>query len=132
MIGKGKPQTGLTRSKLEEMVRAAGMAPEIKMEVPEGKVYVADGFAAQPGLTHWRLYRGQPALFDKEFPMGAYCTMWWLADNEDNVRGGTPLFFDALHDVEKGWDAETKKRARLNTAVAEAKGFLKAWDRVNG
>lgn len=115
----------MNRQKLESICRRAGMGPGVKEQVRDGIIYVADGFFPKPDIQ-LRRFGAKPG----EFPFGAWCAMWWFADNEDKVVCGQPLLFDAMHDKEKGWPPGTKKRARINKAIAEAKGFLATRERV--
>lgn len=115
----------MNAQELEAICRKAGMAPEEKEQVREGIIYIADGFFPLPHIQ-LRRFGGEPG----EFPFGAWCTMWWFADNEEKVVCGQPLIFDAMHDKEKEWLPETKKRARVTKAMLEAKGFLATREKV--
>jgi hypothetical protein len=57
-----------------------------------------------------------------EFSFGAYCTIWWLAKGEEYFEVGAPMLYEAFHDSE--YDLPTKRLARINSALQEAKTFI--------
>lgn len=111
---------------IERCCRAAGLTPEKRSVVEGYDLFVADGFVpanlCQPYF--WRF-----GITTTDFPMGMFATIYWLAQGEDKVEMGQPLFFEAFHNPELG-DAATRKTARLNTAAKEAAGFLKRRKKV--
>ena len=109
----------MNKEKLELMCVAAGMTPQWRGPSTDGELFISDGFSARPGDTF-----GKFGATNEEFPFGAYLTLWSFADGEDRIKGGGALLFDAFHDP--GWDAETKKRARVNKARQEGETFMAA------
>jgi len=117
----------MNKERLENWVRRVGMKPALKKTFRGGEIFVADGKADNRTKASL-LKRG--AINLGEFPDGFYMTTWFYATGEDVVQCGPLLFFDVNHDKEQGWDDETKRRARINTAVAEARGFIESVERV--
>lgn len=108
----------MDKSNIERMCRDAGLTPE-KREPFEGMdIFVADGFVAQPHVTFRRF-----GIESGEFPFGCFATLWWTAYGEQKFDVGRPIFFNAFHDPQ--YDKETKKRARVNTAVNDARDFIR-------
>lgn len=112
----------MTKDKLEQMCRMAGMAPAVRECARGAEIFVADGYAAD--AETFRKFGGNKT----EFPFGAYMTLWSVANGEDRIIGGGSLLFDAFHDP--SFDVGTKKIARVNTALKEARGFLQMRERV--
>lgn len=96
------------------------MVPVSRERVHGVEVFIADGFAAHPGIT-FRKFGVNPA----DFPGGCYATLWWCSRKEDALDVGQPMFFELLHDP--GLTGAGKKQARINTAIAEATKFITAW-----
>ena len=109
----------LNRSVVEKMMDAAGLVPEGKLEYRDREIYIADGFAAHPENT-FRRFGCEPG----EFPFGCYCVMWFIAKGEDFFELGRPMLFDAMHDKDKKWSLPDKRRARINSAIKEAKAHV--------
>ena len=105
------------KSKIETMCRAAGMVPAKRARVDGAEVFVADGFSAPPHFAYRRFGIGP-----EQFPFGMFATLWWASKGDEKLDTGQPLFFDAFHDPQ--YSPEGKKRARINTAMKEAKSFL--------
>lgn len=104
----------MNHRKAETIFRKLGVSPEKKVTTRDGEIYVAEGYVAEAS---------------KDFPFGFYRTIYIVARGEDMLDYGPELLFDALHDGDKGWDMNTRKTARINTAINEAKAFLKARSR---
>lgn len=100
------------------MIANAGMKPEKKETIGDYEVYIADGYSARPHITYQRF-----GVEDGEFPWGAYCTIWFIARDENFFEVGAPAIYEAFHDPQ--YDHPTKKQARINTAMREASGFIK-------
>lgn len=98
------------------MFRQAGLVPELRQLIGDQEVFIGDGFSAPPHRFFDRF-----GVKADEFPFGCYVTFWWLAKDE-KLDTGHPLFFDAFHNPE--YDTATKKKARINTALKDAQGFL--------
>lgn len=111
---------------IERCCRAAGLVPEKRTVVDQRDLFIADGFvpADKTADYFWRF-----GITPKDFPMGMWATIWWLAEGEDKVDMGQPLFFEAFHNPELG-GAATRKMARINTAVRECKGFVEQRKKV--
>lgn len=107
----------MKKDRVEKMTRAAGLVPAGKKSFRQGEIFVADGFHLTPQKT----FHG---LDPKDFPLGAYATMWWFTRGEDEFMYGPVIFFEFNHDQDQGWDHDTKKKARVNKAFEEAEGFL--------
>jgi hypothetical protein len=100
----------------EKACRAAGIHPVRKEAVKDRNVLIADGFSAVPHVAFRRF-----GVEQGEFTFGAYCTIW-LIEKDDEIEVGVPLIFDAFHNPEISHDM--RQRARINTAMKEAAGFL--------
>lgn len=116
----------MSKEVIERCCRNAGLSPEKRSVIDGYDLFVADGFvpADKCHPYFWRF-----GITETDFPMGMWATIYWLAQGEDKVEMGQPLFFEAFHNPELG-DAATRKKARLNTAAKEAKGFLQRRKRV--
>jgi len=101
---------------METILRKAGMAPEHRQSYGKYDIFIADGFSSPPH-QYYKKFGVEP----DEFPFGCYVTFWWVSKDEE-LDTGQPLFFDAFHD--KSLSKESKKGARINSALAEAEGFL--------
>lgn len=107
------------KNKIETMCRNAGMAPAKRATIDGAEVFIADGFSAPP---HW-IYR-HFGIGPTQFPFGMFATLWWASKGDEKLDTGQPLFFDAFHDPQ--YSAADKKRARVNTAIKEAREFLRS------
>lgn len=96
----------------------AQMQPAHKERVGEYEVYVGDGYSFVPHVTYKR-FGAEP----EDFPCGAFCTIWFVARNEDCFEVGAPALYRTDHNPEL--DANSKKRARINRAVKDASDFIK-------
>lgn len=105
------------KASVERICRNAGMIPAKRSRIDGVEVFIADGFAAQPFLT-FKKFGVEP----NEFPYGCFATLWWISKGDEKLDTGQPLFFDAFHDPQLS--AESKKLARINSALQEAKSFL--------
>jgi hypothetical protein len=114
----------MNKDVLERCCLAAGLVPERRERIRDHDVFVADGFAARPDVTFKRF-----GVTKGEFPFGAYATIWWTAKGEDKIDVGCPLLFEAFHDPQLAWNM--KQKARINTALLEAHGFLKRRERAH-
>lgn len=119
-----RPANTLTKSKVEEMCRRAGLKPERRVNVRGTEVFVCDGFSAQPHITFKRF-----GVDPGEFSFGAYCTIWWIEGREGEFSVGMPMIFDAFHDG--NYDTATKKIARVNSAIKDATRFIENRKKVN-
>lgn len=108
----------MDKDRIERICRTAGMRPEKRVPFKSYEIFVADGFSLPPHRNFQRF--GVEPL---DFPSGMYATLWWVSKHEDKLDTGQPIFFDAFHNPE--YSTETKKQARINTALREAEGFLK-------
>lgn len=114
----------LKKEIIESACRAAGLLP-VRREVIRGTaVCIADGFSATPHIQFRRFGADDPA----EFPFGAYLTIFWLEKSADDFEIGVPMLFAAFHNPE--YDKETKKLARINTAINAANDFMKRRARI--
>lgn len=105
----------MDKHKIERICRQAGMRPETRANIDGAECFIADGFSMMPHNAYRRF-----GVESTDFPNGMYVTLWWLSRGEDKLDIGQPLFFDVFHDG----NLEGKKRARINTALKEAKTFL--------
>lgn len=115
----------MDKHKIEDICRRSGMVPVSRTRVLGAEVFIADGFAALPGIT-FKKFGVDPG----DFPGGCYATLWWCSRKEDQLDIGQPLFFALLHNPEL--TSEGKKQARINSAIAEAKKMLTALKRRSG
>lgn len=105
----------LKKADMERICRQAAMKPVHRATLEDGReVFIADGFSLPPHYMH-RHFGVEP----KDFPHGAYATMWWATKGEEDLAIGAPLYFDIGHDP--SIPRESKQRARINAAVEHAK-----------
>lgn len=107
----------MDKDKLERIVREAGMRPERRDSYRDHDIFISDGFSQSPHQAYRRF-----GIEPDEFPRGMYVTLWWISKRVEELDFGQPLFFDALHNMEL--DIVTRKHARINRALAEARGFI--------
>lgn len=108
---------GVMKDRIEEACRKAGMRPEVRETYREHDIFVAEGYSVMPEITYARFGAGVG-----EFPDGCFCAIWWLATGEDKFDVGCPIFFHADHDSE--YDYATRRQARINTALRDARHHL--------
>jgi len=106
------------------MCAAARMQPVKKLNFRNREIFIADGFSSIPHITFKRF--GVDPL---DFPNGAFCTIWFVAKNENFFEVGAPLLFDKFHDpvISHG----NKQRARVNKALSEAQTFMLRREKVH-
>ena len=121
-----------TKDAVEQEIRRMGLEPAERYESKLGHVFIADGFR----------YDCYPAwascgIGPNDFPMGAHCTFWFTATDDEHVDAAVPMFIDPMHTCETsggiiagGYDKATMRQARINKALVEATAFLKALDQV--
>lgn|SRR5262245_56967952 len=107
----------LTKNDIERIVRAGNLEPVKRGNIEGAEVFIADGTSMPPHMAYRRFGIGP-----EQFPGGMYVTMWWLARGEDKLDIGSFLFFELLHDP--CFTSAGKKRARINSAMKDAKEFL--------
>lgn len=107
----------MNKDKFEQIIRDAGLRPEVRQPLRDLEVYVADGFSLMPHNA-WRRF----GVEADEFPSGMYVTLWMLSKREGQLGGGRPMFFDTFHNPEL--DAPSKKQARIAAAIADADKHL--------
>jgi hypothetical protein len=105
-----------TKAGVEKMLADAGAQPADRKTFMGTDVLLSDGFVQDADRM-----RRFGASRD-EFPLGCFCTIWWIARGE-NIEIGRPLIFDALHDPQ--YDIKSRKTARINRAFEDAKDFIK-------
>lgn len=108
---------------IENACRKAGLTPATREKRGDYDIFIADGFSEKPYPTFKRF-----GVEKHEFPNGAFCTIWFVAKGEDKFDVGQPLLFEPDHDPQ--YDKNTKRTARINTAKAEAHGFLNTRKKV--
>jgi len=108
---------------IEKACRKAGLQPARRENRNGYDIFIADGFSDKPFPTFKRF-----GVEKTDFPLGAYCTIWFVAKGEDQFDVGQPLLFERNHDPQ--YDTKTKRKARINTARREAYGFLETRKRV--
>ena len=107
----------LSKQDIERMCRNGCMEPVKRGKFQGAEIFIADGMSAPPHLAHRRFGIGP-----EQFPGGMYVTMWWLARGEDKLDVGSFLYFELLHDPMLSKSG--KQRARINSAMQDAKAFL--------
>jgi hypothetical protein len=114
----------MDREVIARACRNAGLSEELRKVVMGYDVFIADGFSSKPAETFWRF-----GITPTDFPSGCYATFYWIARGEDHVELGVPMFFEPFHNPELA-NNETRKKARINTALREAESFLKKRQKV--
>lgn len=110
----------MDKSKIERICGQAGMRAETREHYHDHDIFIADGLSMKPHAAYRKF--GLSATDD---PM--YVTLWWVSRKEDQLDTGQPLFFKLDHNKE--YDILTAKRARINRALLEARGFIDRRDR---
>lgn len=101
-----------TVRELEEFCRVKGMRLRDRVSDKNGEIYIA----------HTDLELDN----NREFPWGYYQVAYFLVNKKSKGKffGGRWMDFDAMHDSDKGWTPETKRIARENVAIEEARKVL--------
>lgn len=105
------------KHRIERICRSAGMLPVKRGNIMGAEVFIADGFSSPPHFNYRRF-----GVDPTDFPFGMFATLWWISKGDENLDTGQPMFFDAFHNPE--YAKADKQRARINTAMQEAKTFL--------
>lgn len=97
-------------NKLEKHHRHYDMRPLKSFEYKGFKVAIAEGGPK---------FEFTNEVTQKDCPNGYYDVIFTVLQNEKALFE-IPVYFDALHDVDRGWDHSTRQRARLNHAEQSA------------
>lgn len=111
----------LTKASVEKMLANAGAAPADRRRFMGTDVLLSDGFVSD--AEKLRRFGASKT----EFPLGCFCTMWWIAEGE-RIEIGRPLLFDWMHDPQ--YDDASRKKARINRAFDDAKRFIEQRKKV--
>lgn len=114
----------MDKNRLERICREANMAPEHREHFRDYDIFIADGFSIAPHQAHRRF-----GIEPDAFPNGMYATLWWVGRRNEKLDIGQALYFDYRHNPEL--DLTSKKQARINRAVREAKDFIRARARAS-
>lgn len=107
----------ITKDTIEAMCREAKARPEKRLKVRDYDLLISDGFSLPPHVAYRRF-----GVDAEDYKFGCYVTLWWLMKGEDRMFGGGCAVFDAFHDPHLSLD--TRKTARVNTAVQKARDFV--------
>lgn len=107
----------MNKEKLERIFRETGAKPVGRYQAGNYNVFIGDGFSMIPHRPYTKF-----GIDPMDFPNGMYVTWWWIGKDE-KLDIGQPMFFDAFHDM--GYSQNEKQRARVNTALKEARDFLR-------
>lgn len=99
---------------MERICRSVGMRPAKRLKVHGVDVYIADGFSPIPHITFQKFGKSDP----KEFPEGAYVTLFMTEGLPRGRNMAAPLFFDAALIASKN------ENARVNATVKEAEKYI--------
>jgi len=101
-----------TTKELEEFCRIKGLRLQDRISHPGGEIYIAETDLEMDNR--------------REFPWGYYQVGYFLVNklSKGKFLGGRWMDFDAMHDSDKGWTQETKRKARINVAKEEAAKVL--------
>lgn len=113
----------LNRDTVEKMMVGAQMQPAHKEKVGDYEVFVGDGYSFTPEATYKR-FGAEPG----DFNGGAFCTVWFVARDETFFEVGSPALYRTDHNPEL--DTSSKRRARINRAMKDAKEFIDRRKRV--
>lgn len=100
-----------TKLQLEEFVREHGLRAYGKVEYRGKEIYLAETELEKA---------------TEQYPWGYYQTSWFVNKDDDKLDIGSWVEFEAMHDMDEGWTQETKRQARLQTAVKNAQGYIDA------
>jgi hypothetical protein len=109
----------VNKDKIETIFRSVGLMPEERLKVGNFDVFLGDGFVSPSDF--WKFRKFPNFLSEDEFSLGAYVTLWWVGKDE-NCKDGGLLACEPFH--ERGYDLETKKKARLQAALKQAEGRI--------
>ncbi len=113
----------LNRDTVERMMVGAQMRPVHKEKVGDYEVFVGDGFSFNPAVTYQK-FGAEPGDFDA----GAFCTIWFVARDENFFEVGVPALYATNHDP--SLDASSKEIARVNRAMKDAAKFIQDRKRI--
>ena len=111
---KRKP---LTKRDMERICRDGGQKPVRRETIAGHEVFIADGFSLPP---HYKIRHF--GVGPMAHPHGCYTTMWFCAKGEELLGNGGFLICDAFHDP--SLSKESKQRARINSALGEARQYF--------
>lgn len=114
----------MNKDKIETLCRQANMLPVHREHFRNHDIFIADGFSLPPHAAHRRF-----GVDQEEFPYGMYATLWWVGRENEKLDVGQALFFSHNHNSEI--DLASKKKARINTAVREARTFINAREKAS-
>lgn len=112
------------KDRLEKICREANMAPQHREHWQNYDIFVADGFSQPPHDAHRRF-----GIESYEYPNGVYATMWWVGRENEKLDIGQTLYFGHSHNPEL--DLASKRQARINAAVSQAREFIKTRERAS-
>ena len=108
----GKTHPSMSRKQLDEFVRNRGLRPYAVTKYKD-----RDIFLAETDLEHDNIV---------DYPFGYYQTAWFIAkeNNEEEIDIGRWIEFDSMHNPEMNWSQETKRIARIETTIEDAKSWI--------
>ena len=108
---------GTTKEQILDLSKRANMREAGKETYKGYEIYVAEGYSDHPHVEYRRFF-----IDEKDFPYGAYMSMWWVAEDEDHFDVGRPMFFASDHDPQM--PVSQRPKARTNAALNDAKSFI--------
>lgn len=106
---------------MELASRKAGLEPAMRGKYGDYQIFIADGYCDNPKI---KLQKFGP---DEKYYDGAFCTLWFIANEDDVVMFGAAMFEEALANLQ--YDRETRKEMRLERAMEDAAAAL---DKMEG
>ena len=103
-----------TRNELDMFVREHGLIPYGVTEHRGMDIFIAESDLVKDKV---------PAA---EIPLGYWQVAWFVTkpDSHEDMDIGRGIDFDAMHDLDKGWTAEAKREARIQTAIKDAESWI--------
>ena len=107
-----------SRSKLDEFVREQGLHPYGVVSYKGRDIFLAETELEMDDPLH--------------HPLGYWQAAWFVTapDSMEKMDGGSWGEYDAFHDMDKSWTAETKRQARLNDMLEKAKEWIDRSEKV--
>ena len=107
-----------TRDEIDRFVREYGLRPSGVVSYKGRDIFIAET----------DLETDRP----KEYPWGYYQVTWFVTSPKsmEKLDIGSWAEYEAMHDKEAGWTPETKRRARINDVINQARHFINSSEEV--
>lgn len=105
------------KEKVEDIIRRTGAEVMYRESLPDGEVMITDAYSPYPHEKHARFIKNIGISEDmaKEFPTGAWVTIWWIFLGQYREPCGALLFDPASDKNERKYKAMDQAAVMLNT-----------------